>query len=1163
MNNAKKLFRCGAFLAICFAAYVGTSFAQGSRKDDIVFNAQGRPMGGALVRVCTSTATGQPCTPLAPIYSDAALTQALANPLSADGLGNYTFYATPGRYEIEISGPGITTKQLPNVILPSDPTSPTFTTVTTTSGISAFSLSLTGDLTVSGSLSVAGTLSLGGAPIPSTGQDNQWAASQRFKGPIPYRDFTAYMPAGGCSVTDTSSGANTTGTIGASSTSLTLASAKDFKNGCGIAVIGAGAAPAIVTPPSVMTSPSLTSSANVVTVSVSGGHKLVVGSGNDFYQGVQVTGCVNSAYNGTYVIHTVPNTTAFTYVTSASGTSSTSGCTVTTFFGYAHGIAGSTSYVYKIAAIDANMGYSAASGALTITTGNAALSKYNYNHLMWATETGAYMYAIYSDKGLGGALTCVATAFTNGFSDMGFPFTCPAFMPTNPPSSAGADTLNTIIDAGGGTTTLTLHNATTTAVSGASVYHDESSFLTACVNDIKTDQNSNPGIGALGCFIPAGTWWFNGEMPTATVNPAPYVIKILVSGHLVLHTIPWFFNFGQYDVEGVGSGGGVGSFDYGAHTGIDIASTVPAVAVFPGTPGGDVNFNNFSMGTGAGLTQDGIWANGIAALRLSEDTFYVNYGPAIHLEQMLWTKLNNINIGGGFAGSMQHIFVTASQYASQTAGTTEITNLFTDVHGIGFSAPGGLVADSNHNGWTVSNWLQEDMDPTDWAFIQVDDGPNAPGAAGQHVALDNISLTNVLQSDVGSQYNNVFALLGTGSGSVNTVILSNVPTTNLAVCVNVTSACTSGGKLTIDNLSSFNGPTNLTYLGDSNGFVQNPSYGGNSSANVSLGPLVFQDEGNPSAWFMAMPSPSALTVASTSSGSLSAGTYCIGISGVDNTGASNETNLSNIACQTVGASSSIVLNWHEGIGDDMFFAYSSFNLYYCVVVSGTCDPNPNTATPAGSILHIDGVGTGHGPVAYTFTAAGTSGTVPNANSIAQLSWISWDEGRTPYSCFFCTASNSDRWPVGFGIVPTANAGINIFSKLGIRAGTQYQASETTAPSGVANVDLLYADSTAHRWKAIDNNGSATNVTLGTDMPLSGTTGSIGGSALTAGQCASGTVAVSNSTTGMTVNVSPNTYPGDGFIPWGYVSANGTVTVKVCAQAAGTPTSSTYNVRVIQ
>jgi hypothetical protein len=81
--------------------------------------------------------------------------------------------------------------------------------------------------------------------------------------------------------------------------------------------------------------------------------------------------------------------------------------------------------------------------------------------------------------------------------------------------------------------------------------------------------------------------------------------------------------------------------------------------------------------------------------------------------------------------------------------------------------------------------------------------------------------------------------------------------------------------------------------------------------------------------------------------------------------------------------------------------------------------------------------------------------------------------------------------------------------------------------------------------------------------LTGTTGSIGGGVLTAGSCASGTVAVTGSTTSMTVQVSPNTYPGDGTLYFGYVSANGTVTVKACAVVALTPTASTYNVRVTQ
>jgi hypothetical protein len=81
--------------------------------------------------------------------------------------------------------------------------------------------------------------------------------------------------------------------------------------------------------------------------------------------------------------------------------------------------------------------------------------------------------------------------------------------------------------------------------------------------------------------------------------------------------------------------------------------------------------------------------------------------------------------------------------------------------------------------------------------------------------------------------------------------------------------------------------------------------------------------------------------------------------------------------------------------------------------------------------------------------------------------------------------------------------------------------------------------------------------------LSGTTGSIGGSALAAGACSSGTVAVTGATTSMSVVASPATYPGDGNFWEGYVSAAGTVTVKVCASIAATPTASAYNVRVLQ
>jgi hypothetical protein len=82
------------------------------------------------------------------------------------------------------------------------------------------------------------------------------------------------------------------------------------------------------------------------------------------------------------------------------------------------------------------------------------------------------------------------------------------------------------------------------------------------------------------------------------------------------------------------------------------------------------------------------------------------------------------------------------------------------------------------------------------------------------------------------------------------------------------------------------------------------------------------------------------------------------------------------------------------------------------------------------------------------------------------------------------------------------------------------------------------------------------------LPLAGTTGSIGGSALAAGVCASGTVNMAGATTSMAVVATPAAYPGDGMDWKAYVSSTGVVTVKVCAVIAGTPTAGAYNVRVI-
>ena len=177
--------------------------AQGSRKDDIVFGPAGHPVSGPTITVCAPTATGTPCSPLAAIYTDATLTVPAPNPFQGDGIGNYHFYALAGRYQLQITGPGINGVQtFPDVILPPDLGS------TGGSAISAFSLALGGNLsvagnaTVSGNATVTGTLTAGGFnPGTLTPSALTVTGNEAVQGPRPRVDVTAFG-AKGDGVTD-------------------------------------------------------------------------------------------------------------------------------------------------------------------------------------------------------------------------------------------------------------------------------------------------------------------------------------------------------------------------------------------------------------------------------------------------------------------------------------------------------------------------------------------------------------------------------------------------------------------------------------------------------------------------------------------------------------------------------------------------------------------------------------------------------------------------------------------------------------------------------------------------------------------------------------------------------------------------------------------------
>jgi len=411
-GNRLKVFLLIFLFALTSAGRVA---GQGTRKDDIVFNSRGTPLAGATVRVCTMPASGQPCTPLALIYSDPALTQALANPTATDGLGNYFFYAAPGKYEIEISGPGITTKQIPNVILPNDPASPTFS-----GGVSAFSLTLSGNLTVNGSTTVvgnlaSGTLNLANQSTPpgaagagtvnlytktadkrlyykdETGTEvgplgpgngaqtntvNTFTAQQNIdadfhnKGPNPWYDITRY----GAYANQTPP-TITCATTASQNTITCSGGISDFAVGHGVSIPLAGPAATLTAPGAAVPLTALTISGNVGTITTSPSTSFAPGSS------VTIAGAADSSLNGTFTV--VSNGNSQINITHANcspcnvGGSATAVAVVPATVTAAGILNGATSYSYKIVSRDKNGGLSPASAAVTISTGAANLGVNN------------------------------------------------------------------------------------------------------------------------------------------------------------------------------------------------------------------------------------------------------------------------------------------------------------------------------------------------------------------------------------------------------------------------------------------------------------------------------------------------------------------------------------------------------------------------------------------------------------------------------------------------------------------------------------------------------------------------------------------------------------------------------------------------------------------
>jgi hypothetical protein len=105
-------------LIAAFFICSASAFAQGVPYDNVALLDSGRPVQGATITVCKAGSTGTPCTPLASIFSDVALSVAITQPGFQSGAqGNFRFYAACGAYDIQLSGNGLTARTMKDVQL--------------------------------------------------------------------------------------------------------------------------------------------------------------------------------------------------------------------------------------------------------------------------------------------------------------------------------------------------------------------------------------------------------------------------------------------------------------------------------------------------------------------------------------------------------------------------------------------------------------------------------------------------------------------------------------------------------------------------------------------------------------------------------------------------------------------------------------------------------------------------------------------------------------------------------------------------------------------------------------------------------------------------------------------------------------------------------------
>lgn len=434
------------------------AYGQGSRFDGVAQRTvQGflAPIPGATITVCTSVATGIPCSPTTTIYLDQGLTQPAPNPFQADSNGNFGFWIGPGgSYKYSITAAGVTGSLSTVAQIAATGCVPG-------SPVNALQKNSGGACTASGLIDDGTTVT----------EDRDHA----FKGPNPYFDVTRY---GARAFLNAPS--STTATCVSGNTAVTLAAAIDFIIGDGIVLGQCGPSTALTTP----AAPSAVAQRAVINGATTRSYKVVA---EDFQLGLTAASAATSIANGAATLGAINAATTTGYTAS--------GGLVTYTTSAAHNLSpgarilfGTTGGVYQVVSTPSGTTF-------TITKVNQrdvpvsvpdsqSVNVESHIQVYWTNQANMMRWWIYRQDGGAGNFNLVGVQESTEpfYDDKGFTApSAPSYVPLTAPASATKQSLATTIVSGAGTASIVVANTPSTSVAGVAALHDSTVGFNAAI----------------------------------------------------------------------------------------------------------------------------------------------------------------------------------------------------------------------------------------------------------------------------------------------------------------------------------------------------------------------------------------------------------------------------------------------------------------------------------------------------------------------------------------------------------------------------------------------------------------------------------------------------------------------------------------------------------